>query len=133
MSQTEGAKRYDLEERTERFARRVMDFVRTLRPGLVNREVARQLVRSAGSVGANYIEANAALGKKDFLMKTRICRKEAKESAYWLRLLDAADEAAASTKAGLLCEANELVSIFGAIITKVEGRATKDPTPGSRP
>jgi four helix bundle protein len=85
--QSESARRYDLEERTERFARQVMDFVRCLKPGLVNQEVARQLVRSAGSVGANYIEANSSLGKKDFLMRARICRKEAKESAYWLRLV----------------------------------------------
>jgi four helix bundle protein len=73
--QTDGAKRYDLEERTERFARQVMDFVRSLQPGLVNYEVTRQLVRSAGSVGENHIEANSSLGKKDFLMRTGICRK----------------------------------------------------------
>jgi len=125
MIQRGDGKRYDLEERTERFARRVMDFVRSLRPGLVNREVARQLIRSAGSVGANYIEANGALGKKDFLMRVRICRKEAKESAYWLRLLDGGGAESEDLKCQLVQEANELVSIFGAIITRSEGRSAR--------
>jgi four helix bundle protein len=125
MSQTAGAKRYDLEERTERFARQVMDFVRTLRPSLTNRELARQLVRSAGSVGANYIEANSALGKKDFVMRIRICRKEAKESAYWLRLLDVDNAEPAAVRNLLVQEANELVSIFGAIVTKAEEKPIK--------
>jgi four helix bundle protein len=131
MTQTEGTKRYDLEERTERFARQVMGFIRGLQPGLVNHEVARQLVRSAGSVGANYIEANSALGKKDFLMRIRICRKEAKESAYWLRLLDAGSDESAAARNLLVQEANELVSIFGAIITKTERKAAKPQSPSS--
>jgi len=78
---------YDLEERTFLFARDVRVFIKTLSYSKANEEDGKQLIRSSGSVGANYIEANEALGKKDFLMRVRICRKEAKESAYWLRLI----------------------------------------------
>ena len=58
---------------------------------LPNTEISKQLVRSAGSVGANYIEANEALSKKDFLMRAKISRKEAKESCYWIKLLTTPD------------------------------------------
>jgi four helix bundle protein len=133
MNQTRSVRRYDLEERTERFARQVMSFVRSLQLGLVNQEVARQLVRSAGSVGANYIEANSSLGKKDFLMRIRICRKEAKESAYWLRLIEAGSAEPAAARNLLVQEANELVSIFGAIVTKVESKTAKPHPPSPAP
>jgi four helix bundle protein len=81
---------YALEERTYEFARRVRAFVKRLPRTLCNVEDARQLIRSSGSAGANYIEANESLGKKDFLMRVRIARKESKESRYWLRLIDTA-------------------------------------------
>jgi four helix bundle protein len=71
---------YDLEERTFRFARSIAAFCRTLPPNTSNFEFAKQVVRSSGSIGANYIEANECLGEKDFAMRIRICRKEAKES-----------------------------------------------------
>src|SRR4051794_12585937 len=79
---------YDLEERTFLFAKAVRALVKKLPRTIGNIEDARQLVRSSGSVGANYIEANESLGKKDFLMHIKISRKEAKESRYWLRLID---------------------------------------------
>ena len=69
---------YDLEERTFEFARRVRQFVKKLPRTICNIEDAKQLVRSSGSVGANYIEANEALGKKDFIMRAKISRKESK-------------------------------------------------------
>ncbi len=88
MDQSSNKKpQYDLEERTFLFARDVRVFIKTLPYSKANEEDGKQLIRSSGSVGANYIEANEALGKKDFLMRVRICRKEAKESAYWLRLI----------------------------------------------
>jgi four helix bundle protein len=84
-----------------------------------NREDIKQVVRSSGSVGANYIEANESLGKKDFLMHIKICRKEAKESYYWLSLLDMdGAEHAISELQQLMNESTELRRIFGAIITK---------------
>jgi four helix bundle protein len=79
---------YDLEQRTELFAREVRVLVKKPPLTLANREDIRQLVRASGSVGANYIEANEALSRKDFVVRLRISRKEAKEAAYWLRLVD---------------------------------------------
>lgn len=116
-----GEKKYDLEERTLAFAQQVRRFIRRVPKGLANTEDLRQLARSSGSIGANYIEANEALGKKDFLMRVRICRKETKETRYWLNLLDlGGDGLIELEQKGLLAEVTELMHIFGAIITKVE-------------
>jgi len=82
-----------LDDRTFAFAKRVREFLKTLPKTISNFEDAKQLVRSSGYVGANYIEANESLGKKDFLMHIKICKKEAKESRYFLRLLTVTDEA----------------------------------------
>lgn len=112
-------KRYDLEDRTLLFAKRVRAFVKKLRKTIGNFEDSRQLVRSSGSVGANYIEANESLGKKDFALRIRICRKEAKETAYWLRLVDTTEQSDLEPeKTALIQEATELTSIFGAILKK---------------
>ena len=88
MTKKENSKRYDLEDRTFEFAKRVRAFVLRLTNTPANMEDRRQLIKASGSIGANYIEANEALSKKDFLMRIKICRKEAKESRYWLRLID---------------------------------------------
>ena len=104
---------YDLEERTFQFAKDVRLFVKTLPKTIANTEDSRQVVKASGSVGANYREANEALSKKDFKMRIKICRKESKESAYWLRLINEtinlknADEAER-----LRQEANELIKSF---------------------
>ena len=120
MAATE-PKHYDLEERTFEFARETRSFVRGLPKTLCNIEDAKQLVRATGSVGANYIEANEALSKKDFLMRVKICRKEAKETRYFLRLLFTADKKELEAKrADLIQEATELMNIFGAICRKSE-------------
>ena len=116
MSETT-SKQYDLEDRTLAFARQVRAFVKTLPPHTANFEDTKQVVRSSGSVGANYIEANEALGKKDFRMRIKICRKEAKESGYWLKLLDCGNVAGvARQRDQLVQEADELMKIFGAIL-----------------
>lgn len=112
-------KRYDLEDRTLLFAKRVRTFVKRLPKTIGNLEDSKQLIRSSGSVGGNYIEANESLGKKDFALRIRISRKEAKESAYWLKLLDTQGQAELDTeRAALIQEATELTSIFGAILKK---------------
>ena len=80
----------------------------------------KQLVRSSGSVGANYIEANEALGKKDFVMRIKICRKEAKECGYWLKLIEVSDTDLGKEREILLEESIELMKIFGSILTKSE-------------
>jgi four helix bundle protein len=112
-------KQYDLEERTFEFARDVRAFVWQLPHSLANVEDVKQVVRASGSVGANYIEANEALGKKDFVMHVKICRKEAKESRFFLRLV-ATDGQTNLEKArsDLVQEATELMNIFGAIFRK---------------
>ena len=110
-------KTYDLEDRTYEFARRVRTFVKRLPRTVCNIEDVKQLVRASGSVGANYIEANDSLGKKDFQMRIRISRKESKESRYWLKLLETrADESLDAQRAELIQESTELMHIFGAIL-----------------
>src|SRR6476659_10345724 len=94
MPQNENPKRFDLEDRTFAFAKHIRGLVKKLEKTIGNIEDARQLVRASGSVGANYIEANEALSKKDFVCRIKICRKEAKESRYWLRLVEASDNTA---------------------------------------
>ncbi len=117
--QAERARRYDLEERTLEFARRARAFVRRLPRCAGRLEDGSQLIRASGSVGANYIEANEALGKKDSLMHVRICRKEAKESRYWLELLHLGGEAALEAeRSSLAQESLELMRIFAAILRK---------------
>ena len=111
--------KYDLEERTFHFAKRVRVFVKRLPRTICNIEDVKQLVRASGSVGANYIEANEALSKKDFRMRVKISRKEAKENTFWLRLLDTGADANLDDERGdLIREATELMKIFGAILQK---------------
>ena len=115
--ETGNARQYDLEDRTLKFAARVRDFVKKLPRSMTNIEIGSQLFRSAGSVGANYIEANESLSKRDFVMRAKISRKEAKESRYWLELSEPS-AAEGDEKARLIQEATELMKIFGAILEK---------------
>ncbi|MCM8820547.1 MAG: four helix bundle protein [Candidatus Omnitrophica bacterium] len=80
------AKEYDLGERTLRLAKRVIKYVNRLTKTLTNMETGKQLVKSATSTGANYIEAENFLSKRDFVMRIKISRKEARETVYWLTL-----------------------------------------------
>jgi four helix bundle protein len=113
--------KYDLEERTFEFARRVRKFVKELPKNSGNFEDGKQLIRASGSVGANYIEANESLSKKDFIMRVKICRKESKENRYWLRLIDTGDrQELEKERQDLIKEATELMNIFGSIIRKSE-------------
>jgi four helix bundle protein len=110
---------YDLEDRTFQFARAVRFFIKKLPKTIANFEDGKQIIRSSGSVGANYREANEALSKKDFVMRIKICRKEAKESGYWLGLInDTNDLTNAEDARRLIQEANELKKIFSAILVK---------------
>ncbi len=121
MTKTPGGGQYDLEDRTYQFARSVRAFVKRLPRTICNSEDVKQVVRSSGSVGANYIEANEALSKKDFRMRIRISRKESKETRYWLRLLDTQDNKPLDEQRGkLVQESTELMNIFGAILKNSE-------------
>ena len=120
MTKCENSKQYDLEERTFRFAKGVLEFVGNLPRTVANTEIMKQVIRSSGSVGANYIEANEALSKKDFAMRVKSRRKEAKESRYWLRLIEAREEDTEKRKQSLITEATELMKIFGSIVEKIK-------------
>src|SRR5215472_5470978 len=99
----------DLEERTFQFAQSIRAFVKQLPKTIGNTEDVRQLVRASGSVAANWIETDEALSKKDFLMRVKICRKEAKESRLFLRLVDdGSSQSTASARDKLAGEAREL-------------------------
>ena len=118
MTKEHKSKKYDLEDRTLVFAKRVRAFLKQLNKTISNIEDGKQLIRAFGSVGANYIEANEALSKKDFMMRVKICRKESKESRYWLRLVDInSNDELEKERALLEKEATELTKIFGAIVT----------------
>jgi four helix bundle protein len=121
MEEAVAGKVYDLEERTFLFAKRVRAFIKRLPRTLANTEDCRQLINTPGSVGANYIEANEALSRKDFRMRTRISRKEAKESRYWLRLIECGEDAAVELeRKALIQESTELLKILSAILQKSE-------------
>ena len=119
MKEIQNSKRYDLEERTLKFAERVRDFIKKLSKTTGNLEDSKQVIRSSGSIGANYIEANESLSKKDFVMRIRICRKEAKESRYWLLLIDINNnQELENERQKLIKEATELMMIFSSIMRK---------------
>ena len=117
ISNIQNSKRYDLEERTFRFTKQVMHYVNKLPNTITNKEIGKQLIRSAGSVGANYIEANESLGKRDFAMRIKISKKESKEARYWLRTSEDTEQKEAQSL--LIKEATELMSIFGSILKKI--------------
>ena len=125
MIKSEDTRHYDLEERTLAFSKRAVKFCRALPRTVIDSEMGKQLMRSSTSVGANYIEANECLGKKDFLMRIRICRKEAKESGYWLKLLEPVNANLAGERDALLQESVELMRIFGSIISRSNGGNSK--------
>lgn len=112
-------RRYDLEERTLRFAKRVIAFSQSLPRTISNEEIARQLIKAAGSVGSNYIGANESLGKKDFRMRIKTSKKESKESRYWLQLVSCSPTQTNEQRA-LIDESTELMNIFGAILRNAE-------------
>lgn len=111
-------KPYDLEERTFLFAKECRNYIRMLSKTTSNIEDGKQLIRSSGSVGANYIEANEKLGDKDLIFRLKISRKEAKESKYWLRLLHELNPDQRTMSDSLLFEIEELRKILSAIILK---------------
>ncbi|WP_294964125.1 four helix bundle protein [uncultured Flavobacterium sp.] len=111
-------KPYNLEERTFLFAKECRIYIRNLPKNTSNIEDGKQLVRSSGSIGANYIEANEKLGDKDLIFRLKIARKEAKESKFWLQLLNDLNPDQKSTSESLLLEIEELRKILSAIITK---------------
>ena len=109
---------YDLEDRTYLLAKECRLYVQKLPKTISNIEDGKQLIKSSGSIGANYIEANEKLGSKDLLFRLKIARKEAKETKYWLRLLQEFNPEFITLSESLLFEAEQLRKILSAIITK---------------
>lgn len=116
---------YDLEERTLMFAQDTIRYINKLPSTIPNLEIARQLSRCGPSVGANYREANDALGKRDFLMHIRICRKESKESAFFFQLSEPLPEMDGE-KRRLTDEAVQLMKIYGSILNKSQKPPPKE-------
>ena len=106
---------YDLAERTAKFGESIIVFVRKVKADHVNRPIINQLIRSATSIGANYMEADGAESKKDFIHKISICKKESKETMHWLRMLAKTDEEIKNQCRQLWKEAHELTLIFSTI------------------
>lgn len=111
---------FSLEDRTFEFARNCRFLVKDLKKTISNIEDGKQLIKSSGSVGANYIEGNEKLGDKDLKFRIKISRKEAKESEYWLKLLKALNENEMDRIESLIIEAGELRKILSTIINKLK-------------
>jgi four helix bundle protein len=121
MDKTQNTNKYrDLEERTTDFARRIIRLCKELPKDRINNPLVSQIVRSAGSIGANYREANESLGKKDFVHKLRISRKEAKETQHWLELIKETNPELEKRMENLFQEVKEIRNILSAIIEKTK-------------
>lgn len=114
-------KKYDLEERTSKFAEDIIDLVKSFSKGSISFPIAEQLIRSGTSIGANYSEAVQAGSKKDFVSKIYICKKEANETKYWLRMLAKANSNLQSKCRALWQEAHEFVLMFSKTVTTSRG------------
>jgi four helix bundle protein len=110
-------KPFDLEERCELFARDARLFIRALPRDVCNLEDSRQLARASASIGANYIEANESMSRKDTIAKARVSRREPKESRYFLRLVSTGnDRDLEVARDALVAESNELIRILSSMI-----------------
>lgn len=106
---------FDLEKRTAAFGESVIEFCQTVGRTAITKPLISQLVRSACRVGANYCEADESATKREFRYRISLCRREARETKHWLRMLVAASKESAETARVLWKEADELTRIFAAI------------------
>lgn len=113
-------KQYDLEARTLQFSEDIIVFLKKIKKDTINAPLINQLVRSATSIGANYCEANGACSKKDFKNKIYICKKEAKETKYWIQLIGKANAEVSEECKVHLREVQELTLIFSKIVQTIE-------------
>lgn len=122
MTNDKNKKEFDLEERTARFGEEVIRFAQMISKNEITKPLIGQFVRSSTSIGANYMEADGAESRKDFIHKLGICKKECKETKHWLRMIAIADPLVKDKCQNLWRECQELTLIFSAIINK-----TKEP------
>jgi four helix bundle protein len=111
------AKNFDLEERTAKFGESVIIFCKPIKKDIIMHPLISQIIRSATSVGANYMEVNGASSRKDFRNKIHICKKEIQETKHWLRMISTADELKQEEARKIWNEAQELTLIFGKILS----------------
>lgn len=116
-------KKFDLEERTAIFGESIIDLMRTVKQDAVNRPLISQIVRSSTSIGANYMEADGGVSKKDFRNKIGTCRKEDKETKHWLRMISRANPEKVDERRELWKEAHELVLIFSKIYSNSKDKS----------
>ena len=119
---TQKGNKYDLEERTAKFREDVITLCKTMKENTITRPLISQIVRSATSIGANYMEANGASSKKDFRNKIFICKKEAQETKHWLRMLEKAIPDKKQELQKLWKECQELTMIFQKITSSLDNK-----------
>lgn len=113
---TQFSNKYDLEERTARFGENIIEFCKSIPQNIITIPIIKQLIRSGTSIGANYCEANNASSKKDFKNKIFICKKEAQETKYWLRMVSNVTTDKKEEARKLWKECQELTLIFQKIV-----------------
>ena len=111
---------YDLEERTGRFGVNVIRFCKSVKQDIINKPIISQLIGSSTSIGANYMEANAASSKKDFKNKIYICKKEAQETMHWIKMIAECEQDKKEQARILWKETQELTFIFGKITSSMK-------------
>ena len=123
MTEIQKSHTYDLEDRTLEYGKRIIRMVKSLPKNNINFRLADQIIRSGTSLGANYREANETETKKDFQFRLRICRKEAKETIYWIKLIIEANPELSQRMQLLLSETLELLKIFASILEKCKNKS----------
>lgn len=117
---------YPLEKRTAKFGEDILRFCKSLKQDTINRPLISQIVRSSTSVGANYMEANGASSRKDFINKIFICRKEIQETKHWLQMLAVCHEDRKPEIRSLWKESQELTLILSKIVSTARKNVGKD-------
>ena len=110
---------YNLGDRTAKFGENIIEFCKSIKQDAISKPLISQLIRSSTSIGANYMEANAASSKQDFKNKIFICKKESQETKHWLRMMAKANTEKAEETRKLWKECQELTLIFGKIVSSL--------------
>lgn len=117
--------KYDLEERTAKFGEAIIEFNKKIITNVINKPLISQLIRSATSIGANYCEANGASSKQDFKNKIYLCKKEAQETKFWLRMIAKSNPEKKDEAKELWKEVQQLTLIFSKIISSLKIKSIK--------
>ena len=119
---TQLSNNYDLEERTAKFGEEIIEFCKSIKQDAITKPIISQLIRSGTSIGANYMEANAASSKRDFRNKIFICKKEAQETKHWLRMMTKCIIERKEEIKKLWKECQELTLIFQKITSSLKNK-----------